>query len=55
MRPKTYTFEVQKGSKGREFRLSATLIYSDLVISVFKYLDDNTFFAYFIFHYIISI
>jgi tRNA U54 and U55 pseudouridine synthase Pus10 len=48
MKPKTDTFEVQQGSIGRDFRLSATHIYEGEVHHVFKYLDNDTFFTYYI-------
>ena len=41
MKPKTDTFEVQQGSIGRDFRLSATHIHEGEVHHVFKYLDNQ--------------
>jgi len=51
MKPKTNTFDIQQGSIGRDFKLSSTYIDNDILYHIFKYLDDNTFFAYYIENY----
>lgn len=48
MKPKTDTFDIQIGSIERDFRLSATHVIDGLCYHVFKYLDDDTFFTYYI-------
>ena len=51
MKPLTNHFEIQQGSIGRDFRLSSTYMDNDILYHIFKYLDDNTFFAYYIENY----
>ena len=48
MKPQTNHFDIQVGSIGREFRLSSTHVYEGLTHHVFKYLDDKSFFTYYI-------
>jgi len=48
MKPKTDTFDIQIGSIEKDFRLSATHVIDGLCYHVFKYLDDDTFFTYYI-------